>query len=186
MKVTVFGVNYTGAHFRDMIDPTDGRDVKMVLEGKESKIATFLLENFSYGQTQPEITSIAEVAWGIKSGNVMLFDGCGGITKVLLEDGKTVVNTYKDFPSADDDGNLLKFSKVKWYDLGTVNVDKLKKSILPEYVNMTLRTAHAEGKLPARAFDDPVKVKAHAQQMIKEMKAAAKKVAKKKAKPKAK
>jgi hypothetical protein len=120
MKLTIYGINYTGAHFRGFADEHDERDVKMVLVGNESDIVNFILNNFSYGPTD-SITRLKQLvtqmkrAGADKSSSLPIFDGCGAILAIQDESNKYLVNIYTEICGTD-------FDTVSFIDLGTIEL----------------------------------------------------------------
>ena len=131
MKVTIYGSNYTGHHFRLLECAYDSRDVKATLVGDESAIVDFILDNFSYGPDSA-IQTINVLAEQMKKGSsdtLMMFDGCGAILAIYDENDKKIVNVYNKMV-----GVGIKFKTVKFIDLGTIQLPTTTDDLINKMV----------------------------------------------------
>jgi hypothetical protein len=116
--VVVYGENYTGSHFRGIADPHDGKSVKIVVTGTEQKIAEFILQNFNYGD-DGETYTLEKLIQEYKKGEIVQFDGCGGVLAIGDMNGKNLFFA-RDFITKKE------FSAVQWLDLGTVDANQFE------------------------------------------------------------
>jgi hypothetical protein len=128
MRLIVYGGTYTGARSRGLADPADNRWVMMLLEGTERNIVDYLLENFSYG-AQENITTVSDLARGISDRSVTMFEGCGGLLRLMQENGKIIFH----------DEDVASSTPLEWVDLATINVDKLDQDDFYNHVDNLLR-----------------------------------------------
>lgn len=139
MQAIVYGTNYEGAHHRRIESSTDGRDVKVLLDGTEQNIVNYIRDNFGYGMsylsfTDPEgrdYTTLAELKKGYELGEEAIWDGCGGVYRVLVEGQIVIDNTELQLPSDPETGSEIEMDDFHaWYDLGTVMVDHPTSTIV--------------------------------------------------------
>jgi hypothetical protein len=148
MKVTLYGVSYTGAHFRGITDQCDSRDVKITVEGRETDITRYICDNFSYGLDDDAGVTMKEMVRAMKAAakddrsvsfSIQIFDGCGGILRIDDEKGKVLVDITKEFADPNN-------TDVEMLDLGSVLLNDV-----PNYNNHILRLLDAmevAGTLP--------------------------------------
>jgi hypothetical protein len=141
-SVTVYGLNYTGAHFRGLADDLDQREVKAVVRGSQQGIVTWILENFSYGQDEPPIETIAEMVKGYKEFSISNGDGCG-ILMLLLDASNKILFDERSVYNVPFDPN-------RYIDLGVIDADNIDTSD----VNHMLAQLKKQGKLPDRVEGD--------------------------------
>ena len=83
-KITIFGWNYEGAHFRGIASATDNTSLIITLQAKdEGVICDWILEQFAYGP-RDDIQTFKDLVEGYDLGDIPNSDGCGGVCKIKI------------------------------------------------------------------------------------------------------